>query len=55
MDGATSANDEEELVQDIMTLMAVFSGRLYGKRSAKRRKEKKRNCRKNLKRNLITV
>ena len=38
---ATSANDEEELVQDIMMLMAVFSGRLYGKRSAKRRKEKK--------------
>ena len=38
---AISANDEEELVQDIMMLMAVFSGRLYGKRSAKRRKEKK--------------
>jgi len=38
---ATSNNDEEELVQDIMMLMAVFSGRLYGKRSAKRRKEKK--------------
>jgi len=38
---STSSNDEEELVQDIMMLMAVFSGRLYGKRSAKRRKEKK--------------
>lgn len=36
-----SVNDEEELVQDIMMLMAVFSGKLYGKRSAKRRKEKK--------------
>lgn len=37
----SAANDEEELVQDIMMLMAVFSGKLYGKRSAKRRKEKK--------------
>jgi predicted site-specific integrase-resolvase len=37
----TASNDEEELVQDIMMLMAVFSGKLYGKRSAKRRKEKK--------------
>lgn len=36
-----AANDEEELTNDIMMLMAVFSGRLYGKRSAKRRKEKK--------------
>lgn len=33
--------DEEELTNDIMMLMAVFSGRLYGKRSAKRRKELK--------------
>jgi putative resolvase len=38
---ATSSNDEEELTNDIMMLMAVFSGRLYGKRSAKRRKEKR--------------
>lgn len=37
----TASNDEEELVQDIMMLMAVFSGKLYGRRSAKRRKEKK--------------
>jgi len=37
----SAANDEEELVQDIMMLMAVFSGKLYGKRSAKIRKEKK--------------
>lgn len=36
-----ACNDEEELVQDIMMLMAVFSGKLYGHRSAKRRKEKK--------------
>jgi putative resolvase len=36
-----AANDEEELTNDIMMLMAVFSGRLYGKRSAKRRREKK--------------
>lgn len=33
--------DEEELINNIMMLMAVFSGRLYGKRSAKRRKELK--------------
>jgi len=36
-----SVNDEEELTNDIMMLMAVFSGRLYGKRSAKIRREKK--------------
>ena len=36
-----SSNDEEELTNDIMMLMAVFSGRLYGRRSAKRRREKK--------------
>lgn len=33
--------DEAELVNDIMMLMASFSGKLYGRRSAKRRKEKK--------------
>jgi len=33
--------EEEELVNDLMMLMASFSGKLYGKRSAKRRKEKK--------------
>ena len=33
--------DEEELTNDIMMLMAVFSGKLYGHRSAKRRKELK--------------
>lgn len=34
-------SEEEELVNDIMMLMASFSGKLYGKRSAKRRKNKK--------------
>lgn len=34
-------SEEEELVNDIMMLMASFSGKLYGKRSAKRRKSKK--------------
>lgn len=34
-------SEEEELVNDIMMLMASFSGKLYGKRSAKRRKTKK--------------
>lgn len=33
-------SEEEELVNDIMMLMASFSGKLYGKRSAKRRKNK---------------
>jgi len=36
-----SSDDENELANDIMMLMAVFSGKLYGKRSAKRRQEKK--------------
>ena len=36
-------SDEAELVNDIMMLMASFSGKLYGRRSAKRRKEKKAN------------
>lgn len=34
-------SEEEELVNDIMMLMASFSGKLYGKRSAKRRKQKR--------------
>lgn len=33
-------SEEEELVNGIMMLMASFSGKLYGKRSAKRRKNK---------------
>lgn len=33
-------SEEEDLVNDIMMLMASFSGKLYGKRSAKRRKNK---------------
>lgn len=36
-------SEEEELVNDIMMLMASFSGKLYGKRSAKRKKELKLN------------
>jgi len=32
---------EQELVDDIMSLMASFSGKLYGQRSAERRKKKK--------------
>lgn len=34
-------SEEEELVNDLMMLMASFSGKLYGKRSAKRRKQRK--------------
>ncbi len=37
----TEVGEEEELVNDLMMLMASFSGKLYGRRSAKRRKEKK--------------
>ena len=33
-------SEEEELVNDLMMLIASFSGKLYGRRSAKRRKEK---------------
>ena len=34
-------SDEAELTNDIMMLMAVFSGKIHGRRSAKRRKELK--------------
>ena len=34
-------SEEEEFVNDIMMLMASFSGKLYGKRSVKRKKELK--------------
>lgn len=34
-------SDEEEFVNDIMMLMASFSGKVYGKRSVKRKKELK--------------
>lgn len=36
-------SEEEELVNDLMMLMASFSGKLYGRRSAKRRKEKNKD------------
>ena len=32
-------SDEDDLVGDMMALIASFSGRLYGRRSAKRRKK----------------
>jgi putative resolvase len=35
----TDISEEEEFVNDIMMLMASFSGKLYGKRSSKRRKQ----------------
>jgi predicted site-specific integrase-resolvase len=34
-------SSEEELATDIMSLMASFSGKLYGRRSAERRKKYK--------------
>ena len=38
-----NAEENEELVEDIMMLMASFSGKLYGRRSAKRRKKHENN------------
>ena len=40
-------SEEEEFVNDIMMLMASFSGKLYGKRSVKRKKELKEEKLKN--------
>ena len=37
-------SDTEELATDMMPLLASFSGKLYGKRSAERRKKKKVKC-----------
>ena len=34
-------SEEEDLVTDMVSLMASFSGKMYGRRSAKRRKEAK--------------
>ena len=34
-------SDTEELAADMMSLLASFSGKFYGKRSAERRKHKK--------------
>lgn len=34
-------SDTEELAADMMSLLASFSGKFYGKRSAERRKKKK--------------
>ena len=37
----SNISNEDEFVNDIMMLMASFSGKLYGKRSIKRKKELK--------------
>ena len=34
-------SEQEDLVTDIISLMASFSGKVYGKRSAERRRKKK--------------
>lgn len=36
-------SDTEELAADMMSLLASFSGKFYGKRSAERRKKNKAN------------
>lgn len=38
---SNDVSEEQELVNDLMMLMASFSGKLYGKRSADRRRKKK--------------
>ena len=38
---SVDVSNEEELATDIMSLMASFSGKFYGRRSAERRKKKK--------------
>ena len=37
----TDVSNEEELATDMISLLASFSGKLYGKRSAERRKKNK--------------
>ena len=37
----TIISDTEELAADMMSLLASFSGKFYGKRSAERRKKNK--------------
>jgi len=34
-------SDEEEFANDVMTIISSFSGKLYGRRSARRKKELK--------------
>lgn len=34
-------SEQEDLVTDIISLMVIFSSKVYGKRSAERRKKKK--------------
>lgn len=41
VDKKENESQEEELVNDMMMLMASFSGKIYGRRSANRRKAKK--------------
>jgi len=38
-----NVDEQEDLVTDIISLMASFSGKVYGKRSAERRKKEKRS------------
>tara|TARA_Y100000815_G_C13052861_1_gene391358 strand:+ start:111 stop:251 length:141 start_codon:yes stop_codon:yes gene_type:complete len=40
MEEKKSKSDEEELAQDVLEILTVFSARLYGKRSSQNRKLK---------------
>ena len=41
MDEGVEKSYEQELVDDMITLMSSFSSRIYGKRSAENRKQRK--------------
>ena len=41
-ENGVDVSDTEELAADMMSLLASFSGRFYGKRSAERRKKKQK-------------
>ena len=39
--GKNDVSEQEDLVTDLVSMMASFSGKMYGRRSAERRKKKK--------------
>ena len=47
----TNKSYEQELVEDMLTLMSSFSNKIYGKRSAENRKKKKLEIAKKLQEN----
>ena len=43
VDDKDEISDAEELTRDMMSLLACFSGKYYGKRSLERRRQNKNN------------